>query len=69
MAEKYGDRYEFVRVGKFPKDLDPSYDTYVRRYQRISEADLIGLFAYAKAFVLTSLAEGFGVPVAEARSV
>lgn len=41
----------------------------MRFFSGLSELDLFSLYRYASVFVFTSLAEGYGMPIVEARSM
>lgn len=70
-AEKSGEYggVVFVRVGKTSDEQKAGAPSNMAFLQNLSEDDLFSLYAYASAFVFTSLHEGYGMPVAEARAV
>ena len=69
IAEKFvgHEDVSFVRVGYTSKKYAESAPQNVTLLSGLSEEDLLSLYRYAKVVVFTSLAEGYGMPVVEAR--
>lgn len=59
----------FVRVGKTAEEDKTSAPGNMVFLQNLSEAELFALYDYSSVFVFTSLHEGYGMPVVEARAV
>lgn len=58
----------FVRLGKTVPALEALAPSNVTFLRDVSESELSSLYRYASVFVSTSLHEGYGMPIVEARA-